>query len=111
VAYRGAKKPPKGFFADTDSSNHCPCRRLCAADVGNRVWALVSNLLGPLGTEVGNLLERLGIGLFGAYLVANNPLFCPANSSMGFRAANPTSATYFRTALGDRASIEGTVLG
>ena len=111
MAYRDGKKPPEEFFADTDGSTHRPCRRLCAAAVGNRVWALVSNLLGPLGTEVGSLLECLGIRLFGAYLVTDNPLLCPANPSMGFGSASPTSAASFRTALGDSASIAGTVLG
>lgn len=111
MAYRGSKKPPEGFFADTDGSTHRPRRRLCAAAMGNRGWTLVSNLLGSLDTEVGNLLERLGTPLLGAYLVTDNPLACPANPSMGFRPASPTSAAYFRTALGDSASIAGTVLG
>ena len=111
MAYRGGKKPPEGFFADTDGSSHRPCRRLCAAAVGNRVWALVSNLLGPLGTEAGSLLGRLGTPLFGAYLDTDNPLVCPANPPMGFRAASTTSAPYFRIAHDGSASIASTVLG
>lgn len=111
MAYRAGKKRPEGFLADTDSGTHRPYQRLCAAALGNRFRALVGNLLGHLGTEVGNLLERVGTRLFGADLVTDNPLVRPANPSMGLRPASTTSAAYFHTALGYSASIAGTVLG
>jgi uncharacterized membrane protein len=41
VAHYRAGKPPEGFLADTDSSTHCPYRRLCAAALGNRLRASV----------------------------------------------------------------------
>src|SRR5215208_70721 len=107
----GAGKLSDRFLADTDSSTHCPYRRLCAAALGNGFRPWVSNLLGPLGPQVANLLGRLGSYLLGAYLVPDNPVVRPANSSMGLRPANTTSPASFHTALGDSADIAGTVLG
>ena len=100
-----------GFRADTDSSTHCPYRRLCAAALGNRFRSWVGNFLGHLGHQVVNLLGRLGSYLLGAYLVPDNPVVRPANPSMGLRPANTTSPASFHTALGDSANIAGTVLG
>jgi hypothetical protein len=107
----GAGKLSDRFSADTDSSTHRPYRRLCAAALGNRFRALVVNLLGDLGAEIGDLLGRLDTRLLGAYLVTDNPVVPPANPSMGLRAANTTSPASFHTALGDSANIAGTVLG
>jgi hypothetical protein len=109
VAQR-AGKAPEGFLAGTDSSSHCPYRRLYAAAEGNRFRAWVGNLLGHLGTEVGNLLGRLGTRLLGDYLVIDSPVVPPTNPSMGLRPANTTSSASYRAALGDTASIAGTVL-
>jgi hypothetical protein len=103
-------KAPEGFLASTDSSSHCPDRRLCASAQGNRFWAWVGNLLGHLGTEVGNLLGRLGTRLLGDYLVIDSLVVHPANPSMGLRPANTTSSASFHAALGDCASIAGAVL-
>ena len=100
-----------GFRADTDSSTHCPYRRLRAAALGKGFRAWVGNLLGYLDTPVGNLLGRLGSHLLGAYLVSANPVVRPANPSMGLRPANSTSPASFLTALGDSANSAGTVLG
>ncbi len=99
------------FRADTDSSTHCPYRRLCAAALGDGFRSWVGNFLGYLGPQVVNLLGRLGSYLLGAYLVTDNPLVRPANPSMGLRPANTTSPAAFRTALSNSASIAGTVLG
>jgi hypothetical protein len=110
VAHYRAGKPPEGFLADTDSSTYCPYSRLCAAALGNRFRALVVNLLGDLGAEIGDLLGRLDTRLLGAYLVTDNPVVPPANPSMGLRAANTTSPASFHIALGGSASTAGTVL-
>src|SRR5919112_757591 len=86
VGHYGAGEFPEGFLADTDSSTHCPYRRLCAAVLGNGFRAWVGNLLGYLGYQVDNLLGRLGTHLLGAYLVvADYPVGRPANPSMGLR--------------------------
>ena len=110
MAHYGAGKFPEGFLADTNSSTICPYRRLCHAALGNQFRACDGNLLGHLGYQIGNLLGRLGTHLFGAYLVTDNPLVRPANSSMGLRPANTISPTYLHTSLSDRASIAGSVL-
>jgi hypothetical protein len=111
VVYRVGKKPPYGFLAHTDRRTRRPYHRLCAAALGDRLRPWARNLLGSLGTEVGNLLGRVGAHLLGAYLVTDNPLVRPANPAMGFGAASPTSTAYLHTALGDSASIAGSVLG
>jgi hypothetical protein len=111
VAHYRAGKLPQGFLADTDSSTHRPYRRLCAAALGNRFWAWVGNLPECLDTEVGNLLGCLGIRLLGAYLVTDYAVVRPANSSVGLRPANTTSPASSHSALGNFASIAGTVLG
>ena len=100
VAQRPSQ-PAEGFLAGTYSSTNCPDRRLCAAALGYRVRAWVGNLPGHLGTEIGDLLGRLGNSLLGAYLVTSNPIVCPADPSMGLRPANSTSSSSLRTALGD----------
>ena len=87
----GTGKLSDRFRADTDSSTHCPYRHLCAAILGSGSRPWVGNFLGHLGPQVANLLGPLGSYLLGAYLVPDNPVVCPANSSMGLRPANTTS--------------------
>src|SRR5215204_1269549 len=111
VGHYGAGKFPEGFLADTDSSTHCPYRRLCAAALGNRFRAWVGNLVGPLDAQVGNLLGRLGTHLLGAYLVTANPLIRSANPSVDLSPAYTTSPAPFHTTLGNSASIAGSVVG
>ena len=111
MCYRAGKLSER-FWPDTDSSTHCPYRRLCAAVMGNRFRAWVGNLLGYLGSQVDNLLGRLGNHLHTAYLVvADNSVVRPANPSMGLRPAQTTSPASFHTTLGNCTSIAGTVLG
>ena len=74
-----------------------------------RPWA--GKLRGDLGLEIGELLGRVGTGLPGAYLVTDYAVVRPANSSVGLRPADTTSPASFHTALGNCASIAGTVLG
>ena len=100
-----------GFRADTDSSTHCPYRRLRAAALGKGFRSWVGNLLGHLGPQADDLLGHLGRYLLGAYLGSANPVVRPANPSMGLRPANTTSPAYLHTSLSDRASIAGSVLG
>ena len=102
-----------GSRADSDSSTHCPYRRLWAAALGNRngFRSRVSDILGHLGPQVVNLLGRLGNHLLGAYLVPYKPLVRRANPSMGLGPANTTSPAYLHTALGNSANIAGSVLG
>ena len=111
VGHYGAGKFPERFLADTDSSTHCPYRRLCAAALGNRFRAWVGNLVGPLDAQVGNLLGRLGTHLLRAYLVLDNPVVRSPNTSMGFRRADATSPTSLTTMLGDSARIADAVPG
>jgi hypothetical protein len=99
------------FRADTDSSTRCPYRHLCAAILGSGSRPWVGNFLGHLGPQVANLLGPLGSYILGAYLVPDNPLVRPANSSMGLRPAKTTSSASFHTTLGDRTSIVGSVVG
>ena len=106
-----ASKPPEGFLAGSDSSAHCPYRRLCAAALGYKFRAWVCKLREHLGNEVGDFLGCLGTRLLGAYLVTNNAIVRPANPSMGLRPANTTSPASYRTALGDSESVADTVLG
>src|SRR5215211_5039381 len=82
----GTGKLSERLLADTDSSNHCPHRRLCAAALGNGSRPWVGNFLGHLGPQVVNLLGPLGSYLLGHYLVPDNPVVRPANPSMGLRA-------------------------
>jgi hypothetical protein len=111
VGHYGAGEFPEGSLADTDSSTHCPYRRLCAAALGNRFRAWVGNLLGPLDAQVGNLLGRLGTHLLGAYLVTDNPLIRSANPSVGLSPAYTISSASFHITLGNSASIAGSVVG
>jgi len=106
-----ASKPAKGFLAGSDGSTHCPYRRLCAAALGYRFRAWAGKLWGYLGTEIGDLLERLGTSLLGAYLVTYHALLRPTNPSMGLGPANTTTSSSFHTALGDIESIADAVLG
>ena len=86
----GTGKLSDRFRADTDSSTHCPYRRLCAAVLGSGSRPWVGNFLGHLGPQVANLLGPLGSYLLGAYLVPDNPVVCSANPSMGLRPVNTT---------------------
>ena len=106
-----ASKPPERFLAGSDSSTHCPYRRLCAAALGYRFRAWAGRIQGHLGNEVGDFLGCLGTGLLGAYLVTYHELLRPTNPSMGLGPANATTSSSFHTALGDIESIADTVLG
>src|SRR5215207_7057119 len=99
------------FWADIDSSPHCPCRRLCAATIGDGSRTRVEEFLGRLGFQADELLGSLGSYLFGAHLVPDRPIVRRANPSMGLRPAKATSPAHFHTALGDPADVAGTVLG
>ena len=100
VAQR-ASRPQKRSLAGSHSSTHRPYRRLCAEVLGNRRRTWAGKVREYLGTEIGDLLGRLGSGLPGAYLVTYNALLSPTNPPMGPGATNTTSSSPFHTALGD----------